>query len=42
MQGFKRFLARMGDKTGVLGTLVSAMGCAAAFRRLPAWGLLQV
>mgnify|MGYP001561065322 CR=1 FL=1 len=31
MQGLMRILARMGDKAGALGTLVSAMGCAACF-----------
>lgn len=27
MQGIMNFLSRLGDKTGALGTLVSAMGC---------------
>jgi len=38
MQGVMNFLSRIGDKTGVLGTLVSAMGCAACFPAIASLG----
>lgn len=31
MQSLMRFFARLGDKTGAIGVLVSAMGCAMCF-----------
>ena len=38
MQTIMNFLSRMGDKAGVLGTLVSAMGCAACFPAIASLG----
>jgi len=38
MQGLMRILARMGDKVGALGALVSAMGCAACFPAIASLG----
>ena len=38
MQGIMNFLSRLGDKTGALGTLVSAMGCAGCFPAIASLG----
>ena len=38
MQSLLRILARIGDKTGALGTLVSTMGCAACFPAIASLG----
>jgi len=38
MQRIMNFLSRLGDKAGVLGTLVSAMGCAACFPAIASLG----
>jgi mercuric ion transport protein len=38
MQRMMNFLSRIGDKAGVLGTLVSAMGCAACFPAIASLG----
>jgi mercuric ion transport protein len=38
MQRIMSFLSRLGDKAGVLGTLVSAMGCAACFPAIASIG----
>ena len=38
MQKIMNFLSRLGDKTGVLGTLVSAMGCGACFPAIASLG----
>lgn len=38
MQGLMRLLARLGDKAGAMGTLVSAMGCAMCFPAIASIG----
>lgn len=38
MQRGMNLLSRLGDKAGVLGTLVSAMGCAACFPGIASLG----
>ena len=38
MQRIMNLLSRLGDKTGALGTLVSAMGCAACFPAIASLG----
>ena len=38
MQGIMNLLSRLGDKTGALGTLVSAMGCAGCFPAIASMG----
>jgi mercuric ion transport protein len=38
MQGFMRMMSAMGDKAGLLGTFVSAMGCGACFPAIASIG----
>jgi len=38
MQGFMNFLSRVGDKTGVLGTVISVLGCSACFPAIASLG----
>ncbi len=38
MQGLMRIFARLGDKVGALGALISAMGCAACFPAIASLG----